>query len=81
METFQAKALEKIRSAFGATIRVLNNLVEAKDPYTSGHQKRVADLSRAIASEMKLSPEQVDGLRLAAEIHDIGEGNRAFGNT
>ncbi|MCX8160608.1 MAG: PAS domain S-box protein [Candidatus Saccharicenans sp.] len=73
MEIFQARALAKIRAAFGATIRVLNNLVEAKDPYTGGHQKRVADLSRTIATEMKLSAEQVDGLRLAAEIHDIGK--------
>ncbi len=73
METFQVQALDKIRAAFGATIRILNKLVEAKDPYTGGHQKRVADLARAIATEMKLSPEQVDGLRLAAEIHDIGK--------
>ncbi len=73
METFQAQALGKIRAAFGASIRVLNSLVEAKDPYTGGHQKRVADLARTIATEMKLSPEQVDGLRLAAEIHDIGK--------
>lgn len=73
METFQAQALAKIRAAFGATIRVLNKLVEAKDPYTGGHQKRVANLSRIIATEMKLSVEQIDGLRLAAEIHDIGK--------
>jgi len=73
MEDFQVRSLAKIRAAFGATIKVLNNLVEAKAPYTGGHQKRVADLSRTIATEMKLSPEQVDGLRLAAEIHDIGK--------
>ncbi|MCR4396873.1 MAG: PAS domain S-box protein, partial [Candidatus Saccharicenans sp.] len=73
IENFQARALARIRAAFGATIRVLNNLVEAKDPYTGGHQKRVADLSRTIATEMKLSSEQVDALRLAAEIHDIGK--------
>ncbi len=73
MEAFQARALARIRAAFGATIRVLNNLVEAKDPYTGGHQKRVADLSRTIATEMELPAERIDGLRLAAEIHDIGK--------
>ncbi|MDI6848394.1 MAG: PAS domain S-box protein [Candidatus Saccharicenans sp.] len=73
MEAFQVGALAKIRAAFGATIKVLNNLVEAKDPYTGGHQKRVAELARTIATEMKLSAEQIDGLRLAAEIHDIGK--------
>lgn len=73
MEFFQINALEKIRTAYGATIKVLNSLVEAKDPYTGSHQKRVAELARTIATEIGLSPEQIDGLRLAAQIHDIGK--------
>jgi PAS domain S-box-containing protein len=67
------EALEKLRRAFGATINVLNSLVEQKDPYTAGHHRRVSDLARSIAKEMGLSWEQVDGLRFAASIHDIGK--------
>jgi len=48
-------------------------VVETKDPYTAGHQRRVADIARAIAREMGLSPEQISGLRMAAIIHDIGK--------
>ena len=47
--------------------------VETRDPYTAGHQTRSADLSRAIATEMGLSKEKIDGIRMAGSIHDIGK--------
>jgi putative nucleotidyltransferase with HDIG domain len=47
--------------------------VEMRDPYTSGHQIRSADIARAIATEMGLSKEQINGIRLAGSIHDIGK--------
>jgi putative nucleotidyltransferase with HDIG domain len=47
--------------------------VETRDPYTAGHQRRVSDLARSIGSEMKLDEDVVDGLRMAAAIHDIGK--------
>ena len=48
--------------------------VETRDPYTAGHQRRVADLSRAIARAIgSLTTEQIDGLRMASTIHDIGK--------
>jgi putative nucleotidyltransferase with HDIG domain len=47
--------------------------VETRDPYTAGHQRRVADLACAIASEMGLSQEQTEGIRMAAIVHDIGK--------
>jgi putative nucleotidyltransferase with HDIG domain len=47
--------------------------VETRDPYTAGHQRRVADLAHAIALEMGLSAEEIEGVRLAAVIHDIGK--------
>lgn len=47
--------------------------VEARDPYTAGHQMRSADLSRVIATEMGLPREQIDGIRMAGSIHDIGK--------
>jgi putative nucleotidyltransferase with HDIG domain len=47
--------------------------VEARDPYTAGHQVRSADLARAIATEMGLSQEKIDAIRMAGSIHDIGK--------
>ena len=44
-----------------------------KDPYTAGHQRRVSDLARSIATEMRLSADQQDFVRTAANIHDIGK--------
>jgi PAS domain S-box-containing protein len=64
---------EQLRKGLGATVRTIAAVVEARDPYTSGHQRRVADLTRAIAKEMGLSQDQADGLRMAALIHDIGK--------
>ena len=46
---------------------------ETRDPYTAGHQKKVADLARAIATEMKLSHDTIEGIRMAGAIHDIGK--------
>jgi putative nucleotidyltransferase with HDIG domain len=47
--------------------------VEARDPYTAGHQFRVADLARAIATQMGLPKEKIEGIRVAGSIHDIGK--------
>ena len=66
-------ALEILRKAFGATVQVMVTAVEVRDPYTSGHQIRSAELADAIAKEMGLPQEKVDGLRVAASIHDIGK--------
>jgi len=65
--------LEMLHKSLGATIQAINRLVEMRDPYTAGHQRRVADLARAIATEMGLSQDQVDGIRMAGSIHDIGK--------
>lgn len=67
------KTLKKLRQAFGGTILALARVAEMKDPYTAGHQNRVADLARSIAKTLGLSADQIDGLRLAASIHDIGK--------
>jgi HD-GYP domain-containing protein (c-di-GMP phosphodiesterase class II)/HAMP domain-containing protein len=64
---------ENLRKALGATIQAIALIVETKDPYTAGHQRRVADLARAIATEMGLAEEQIGGIRMAGVIHDIGK--------
>jgi len=67
------KTLESLRKAFSTTIQVLVSAVETRDPYTSGHQLRSADLALAIATEMGLSQEKIDGISMAGSIHDIGK--------
>ena len=66
-------ALDKLKTAVGTTIRVMVSAVERRDPYTSGHQKRSADLARTIATEMGLSKDAIEGIRMAGSIHDIGK--------
>lgn len=72
-ESELTETLNSLRQAVGATIEVLMCTTEMRDPYTAGHQKRVADLARAIATELDLSAHQIQGLRMAASIHDIGK--------
>jgi PAS domain S-box-containing protein/putative nucleotidyltransferase with HDIG domain len=66
-------SVDKLRKITGATIQAMAQTVEVRDPYTAGHQKRVADLARAIATRMGLSADRVDGIRMAGVIHDIGK--------
>ncbi len=67
------KTLERLRKAVGTTIQVLVSAVETRDPYTSGHQVRSAALARTIATEMGLSKDKIEGIRMAGSIHDIGK--------
>jgi PAS domain S-box-containing protein/putative nucleotidyltransferase with HDIG domain len=67
------ETMESLRKAVSTTIQVMVSAVEARDPYTAGHQRRVADLARAIATEMGLPKEKIEGIRMAASIHDIGK--------
>ena len=67
------QTLERLKKAVGTTIGVLVSAVESRDPYTSGHQVRVAHLARAIATEMGLPQDKIDGIRMAGSIHDIGK--------
>ncbi len=56
-----------------ATLETISNIIEAKDPYTAGHQQRVSKLSIAIAKELHLSQDMIEGIRIASIIHDIGK--------
>ena len=55
------------------TVRAISNIVEMRDPYTAGHQVRVADLAAAIARQMCLPDEQVQAIHLAGMVHDLGK--------
>ena len=65
----------KLQRALEGTIGALALAVEMRDPYTAGHQRRVASLADAIAGELGLSGHQIEGLRLAGLIHDLGKIN------
>jgi PAS domain S-box-containing protein len=71
--TIKRENIERMRKALGATVQAMAMTVETRDPYTAGHQRRVADLSRSIATEMNLPADQIDGIRMAATIHDLGK--------
>jgi len=55
------------------TIQAMARALEKRDPYTAGHQQRVAELAAAIATEMDLDADRVEGIRLGGMIHDIGK--------
>ena len=67
------QTLDRLSKAMNTTIHLLAGAVEARDPYTAGHQTRSADLARAIATEMGIPKAKIDGIGMACSIHDIGK--------
>ena len=63
----------RLQRALVQTIQAIAVTIEKRDPYTAGHQQRVAELAMAIADELGLDKERIEGLRLGALIHDIGK--------
>jgi putative two-component system response regulator len=64
---------EKIRASFINTMTSFAYALEAKDKYTAGHSQRVAQMSEAIAREFALPLEDIDKVKLAGQLHDIGK--------
>ena len=69
----KGKLTVKLQKTMEATIQTIASIVEKRDPYTAGHQHRVSNLAAAIAEEMNLSREQIEGVRIAGIIHDLGK--------
>ena len=69
----QLHSTEQVRKGLEGTVLAIASMVEMRDPYTAGHQRRVADLATAIAVEMGLPEEQARGIHLAGTIHDLGK--------
>ena len=67
------KEADQIRKYLLGTIDALSMMVETRDSFTSGHQKRVSCLARAIAQDMALSNDAINNIRIAGIIHDIGK--------
>ena len=64
---------DRLRASMEDALDAISATVEMRDPYTAGHQRRVAHLAAAIAKEMGLSDEQIRGIHLAAIVHDLGK--------
>jgi putative nucleotidyltransferase with HDIG domain len=64
---------EAMRQALWGAVKVAGKIAERRDPYTAGHQRRVAELACAIAGELGLPKDQVEGIQVAALLHDIGK--------
>ncbi|HUW95816.1 MAG TPA: PAS domain S-box protein, partial [Anaerolineae bacterium] len=67
------ESYETVRATLMRTVNALAAAVEKRDPYTAGHQRRVADLAVAIATEMGVPQDQTDGIHISGLIHDIGK--------
>lgn len=67
------KSMQKLKSSLQETVKAIASIIETRDPYTAGHQQRVTKLACAIAKERGLSSDQIDGLRMAGNLHDIGK--------
>jgi PAS domain S-box-containing protein/putative nucleotidyltransferase with HDIG domain len=68
-----SKSVKKLQKALNGTIQAITMIAERRDPYTAGHQKRVADFAQAISREMGLSEDQIEGIRLSGLVHDVGK--------
>ena len=67
------QSLASLGKALEGTVSALASVAEVKDPYTAGHQQRVTRLAVAIATEMGLPQEQIEGIHVAGTLHDVGK--------
>ena len=67
------RQLTQLQDSLEGTVRAIARIGEMRDPYTAGHQIRVADLAVAIAKQMGLPDEQVHAIHLAGTVHDLGK--------
>lgn len=73
LEAERLQHIERERDQFAATVEAIAALIEMRDPYTAGHQRRVRGLTQRIGELLGLTKDQLDGLAFAAGIHDIGK--------
>jgi PAS domain S-box-containing protein/putative nucleotidyltransferase with HDIG domain len=67
------KSLERLRKAMDGTVQAMAFTIETRDPYTAGHQRRVTKLACALGEKMNLSEDELEGVRMAGDLHDIGK--------
>jgi putative two-component system response regulator len=74
-ETALKKSYEDLEKTMSGTLLAFGRLAEARDPYTAGHQKRVARLASEVGRKMGLTEDECKGIHIAASLHDIGKIN------
>ncbi|MBU2548792.1 MAG: response regulator [Proteobacteria bacterium] len=67
------ESVQSLTQVLNGTVGALTAAVEFRDPYTSGHQRRVTELSRAMAEKIGLPSAQIEGIRISGMLHDIGK--------
>jgi putative two-component system response regulator len=67
------QSLHQLQKTMEGTIYTISLMSESRDPYTAGHERRVSQLSCAIAGELGLPKDQIEGIRVAGLLHDIGK--------
>lgn len=73
LESIVIERTNALQNAMQGIISLLSSVVEARDPYTAGHQRRVGNLSAAIAGKMNLDTKIVEFIRIIGYIHDVGK--------
>ena len=71
--TERHRAEERLRQALTQTVGAIAATIDKRDPYTAGHQRRVAHLARILAQRLTLSADQTEGVYLGALVHDVGK--------
>jgi PAS domain S-box-containing protein len=69
----QDESAARLQHSMESTIQAIAGTVEMRDPYTAGHQRRVAELATAIARDLGLAEDRVRGVHLAGVVHDLGK--------
>ncbi len=67
------ESMRNLKKSVEGTIHTLSRIIESKDPYTSGHQLRVAELARLIAIELGFDEDKVEAVFMISLVHDIGK--------
>lgn len=63
----------RLERSIGTTVEAISQMVELRDPYTAGHERRVGELAAAIGAELGLAEHRITGLRIAGIVHDVGK--------
>jgi PAS domain S-box-containing protein len=65
--------VQRLERSITSTVQAISHMVDLRDPYTSGHERRVGELAAAIGAEIGLTEHQITGLRISGDVHDVGK--------
>lgn len=65
--------IHRLEQAMAGTVSAVSSIMDLRDPYTAGHERRVGEVASAIAVELGLEPDRVAGIKIAGALHDVGK--------